>query len=716
MKVLAYCALLTAIPALAEVPAPITAVHILGQGQARQVQNITRDDLAAALPGASPLKTLEKLPGVSFQAADAFGSYEWSTRIGIRGFSQGQLGFTLDGVPLGNMSYGNNNGLHISRAITTENLRQVELSQGTGAVGTASSSNLGGTVQFFSADPAGQPGVSAVQAAGSHHTRRTMLRYESGDGWYASAVRQHAEKWKGSGPQDLRQFNAKYLKRSGPFGVRAFYNFAERAETDYQDLSLDMQRRLGWMWDNYAPDWERAVLAARGIFSGGVNNLDDGYFAARGLRRDHLAYASLGYAPGNGNWTGSATAYYHRNRGQGHWYTPYTPTSPNDPISIRTTEYAINRRGVLAEASRVAGRHTIRGGVWIERNVHDLARRYYAATGPEDTNRFLANPFLTAFNQRFDVDTAQFHLQDTMRFLDERLQLVAGVKHPSVTIDAASMNAVRAAGTLKSRKALLPQVGLVFDVNRELDLFASLAKNMRAFEPGVYGQFSQSQEAFDLGAARLRPETSVTADAGLRYQKSGVAASLGLYATGFRNRLLSVATCAGVVGCPNTVVNVGRVSARGVEAALHWTPQRHWSWFNSLTFNDARYRSDYLDQGRLVEVAGKRVVDSPRLMWHTEAAYDDKKRFARLTGKYTSARYYSYTNDGRVPSFAVWNLAGGYRWNTWQVQVQVANLFNKRHFATIGSNQFVASDPGGAFPTLLTGAPREVFVSIGFKL
>ena len=70
-----------------------STVVIFGQGQTRQVQNITRSDLAKALPGSSPLKTLEKLPGVSFQSADAFGAYEWSTRFSVRGFSQGQLGF-----------------------------------------------------------------------------------------------------------------------------------------------------------------------------------------------------------------------------------------------------------------------------------------------------------------------------------------------------------------------------------------------------------------------------------------------------------------------------------------------------------------------------------------------------------------------------------------------------------------------------------------------
>ena len=109
--------------------APMQVVEVTGSGQSRQVQNINRADLQQAVPGTSPLKTLEKLPGVSFQSADPFGSYEWSTRFSIRGFNQNQLGFTLDDIPLGDMSYGNNNGLHISRAISSENIGRVAVSR-----------------------------------------------------------------------------------------------------------------------------------------------------------------------------------------------------------------------------------------------------------------------------------------------------------------------------------------------------------------------------------------------------------------------------------------------------------------------------------------------------------------------------------------------------------------------------------------------------------
>ena len=121
----------------------LDTISVVGTGQTRQVQSLGKDDLAREAAGASPLKAVAKLPGVNFQSADPWGNYEWSAKLSIRGFSQQQLGFTLDGIPLGDMSYGNHNGLHVSRAIISENVGRVDVAQGSGALGTASSSNLG---------------------------------------------------------------------------------------------------------------------------------------------------------------------------------------------------------------------------------------------------------------------------------------------------------------------------------------------------------------------------------------------------------------------------------------------------------------------------------------------------------------------------------------------------------------------------------------------
>src|SRR5207253_1970531 len=110
-----------------------------------------------------------------------------------------------------------NNGLHISRAISPENIGQVDLSQGAGAVGTASSSNLGGTVQFISSDPADAFGANMAQTLGSHQNMRTFARIDTGllgtgTKAYFSVTRQRANKWKGEGPQRLDQFNSKVVQ------------------------------------------------------------------------------------------------------------------------------------------------------------------------------------------------------------------------------------------------------------------------------------------------------------------------------------------------------------------------------------------------------------------------------------------------------------------------------------------------------------------------
>jgi len=123
--------------------APADEIVVFGQGETRQVQEIKSEDIQILAPGTSPLKAIEKLPSVNFQSADPFGTYEWSSRVSIRGFNQNQLGYTLDGIPLGDSTKGNNNGMHIGRAITSENIGVTRVSQGAGSIGTQATNNLG---------------------------------------------------------------------------------------------------------------------------------------------------------------------------------------------------------------------------------------------------------------------------------------------------------------------------------------------------------------------------------------------------------------------------------------------------------------------------------------------------------------------------------------------------------------------------------------------
>ena len=235
--VVAVLAAANAVAAESATDTTLEEVLVFGHGQSRQVAEISAIEISKEAPGTSALKALSKLPGVSFQSADAYGSYEWSTRISVRGFNQQQLGFTLDGVPLGDMAYGNHNGLHVSRAISSENIGSAVLSQGAGSLEMASSSNLGGTLQFFSIDAADEFGVNVALTGGEYSTMRGFARIESGEmgdhgtKLYLSYTHQQADKYKGKGEQNQEMVNFKIVQPVGKGKFTAFYNHSNRQET-----------------------------------------------------------------------------------------------------------------------------------------------------------------------------------------------------------------------------------------------------------------------------------------------------------------------------------------------------------------------------------------------------------------------------------------------------------------------------------------------------
>ena len=126
---------------------------VTGHGSARAAAVVDPSELKRVAPGTSALKVIEKLPGVKVQGVDGFGMYEWANRITMRVFRTAQIGQTMGGIPLGDMSYGNFDGLGIGRAVDATNLASTAVTRGTGSLGTASGNNPGGVVQYSSADP-----------------------------------------------------------------------------------------------------------------------------------------------------------------------------------------------------------------------------------------------------------------------------------------------------------------------------------------------------------------------------------------------------------------------------------------------------------------------------------------------------------------------------------------------------------------------------------
>lgn len=723
-------------------------IVVYGRGEVRQVTQIRGDDIQRTTAGSSPFIALRKLPGVNFQSADPFGVYEWSTRITLRGFNQNQLGFTLDGVPLGDMSYGNTNGLHISRAIIADNIGQTRVSQGAGALGTASTSNLGGTIEFFSRDPQDELGIAGNITYGDSDTLRIYGTLDTGDlgGFkaYLSAAHIDAEKWKGSGTQRATQVNAKLVADfAETTRLTAFVNFSDRKENDYQDFSLEMLARLGYFWDNISDNWPLAVQIAfiganRGdtgvvvgpnsfgtTFPAPFRSVDDAYYDAAGLRRDWLASARIEQDLGEAVTLG-VQAYYHSNKGQGSWITPYRASPGGLPLSFRTTEYEIDRYGVLGDLVAELGAHKLRLNLWYENNDFEQARRFYtmgtSLTEPATSAlTYQSNPFFTQWNNAYNTKTFQFAVQDQWE-VSEAFSITAGFKGQSVKLEATPINPVPgplALGEIDVEDLFLPQLGVLYKLGGSSEIFASFTQNQRAFTAAATtGPFATSAAGFAAIRDRLRPETSDTFELGLRFGEGTLTGVIAGYLVNFSNRLLAIPQGPGIVGNAPLLSNVGDVRSIGAEIGLQWRPVRAFTLTASYAYNDNTYRDDVINQaGTVVQaIKGRTVVDSPESIANLELAYDDGTFYARGNANYTSQRFFTFSNDQSVDGRVLVDALIGVRLNSdnrlldgLALEVTATNLFDERYIGTIGSNGFGFR---GDNQTLLPGAPQQFFITL----
>lgn len=755
--------ILAATPAFAQDAAPVAdaaaaegEIVVFGRGETRQVQEIQAKDILTLTPGTNALKAIEKLPSVNFQSADPFGNYEWSQRVTIRSFNQNQLGFTFDGIPLGDMSYGNHNGLHITRAISSENIGSVRVSQGAGSLGTQSTGNLGGTVETFSADPAdylsgGSLGAQGNLTYGSNETWRAFGRLALGtrDGirGYVSYGYGSTDKYKGTGTQDQHMGNAKVVIPVGEATVDGWLSYSDRREQDYQDMSMGMIRRLGWDWDNTYPDYARAIdyasrlndvdkvsnsggspfpdgrfdysgapVAGGQVYPGNVTSADDAYYDAAGLRKDWLGAVGVSTPIGE-KASAKLKVYYHNNEGMGLWATPYTPSPNGVPMSVRTTEYQMDRIGAFGSVDFALGIQNFSVGAWYENNKFNQARRFYAfasRTEPGLSFRdYPKNPFATQWEFDFTTDTLQYYVQDKIDLGMVTINL--GWKGFKVDNEAESIvSSTFPEGKIKVEDWFQPHAGFAVELTPEMEVFGGFTQVTRAFASATTtGPFSTSQAGFDAIKDDLKPEASDTYELGLRYNTPRFNGVLGAYLVNFRNRLLAVQVGSPIQGLASALQNVGGVRSVGVEAAGTLKIGRAFSLYGSYSYTDATYRDDVLNSsdGTLVAaIKDKTVVDSPKHMARGELNYDDGQRFFRVGVNYMSRRYYSYTNDVSVPGRVLVDASVGYRFtDKIEVQLNATNLFDKRYVGTIGSGGFGNS---GDAQTLLVGAPQQFFATL----
>ena len=650
----------------------LSAVVITLSKTTRSAVSLDAIETQKLLPGMSPLKAIQTLPGVLFETADPWGNNEQNESLFVHGFNTQQLGYTMDGVPLGDQQYGNYNGLSVSRALTSENTAKVVLSSGAGALGVASTSNLGGAIETFSTDPAKTFGVDVRETLGSYNTNRTFLRLDSGEtllggSAFVSYLRQDAKAWDFAGHQQGDQINAKYVRDDAKGRLTLYADWQDKVEpnedaTAYGNGQSPGSNTYPYTTSTYFPATRpfiypnyQAGLAylTAGAPPAAVGNNFTNYFSAA-QRTDLLGYARYEYRPSETlTWTN--TAYYHYDYGRGIVAGPVNQAGlpglfatyyPGQNLvnvfggtgyEVRTTEYRINRYGLTSNVNWTLGDHQIEGGVWYEHNASAQHRAWYPfSAANNDLNPYSVPRGPAAFIQYYielKTDVVQLHLQDQWR-IRPNLLIQAGVKSSLQTagstvpinqqnLPTVAVPVVYPTGSITSNEWFLPQLGAVYDVNEHEQIFANVQKNLRQFIPygagsGFYGVSPWSlgsQAAFEAFKSSVNPETSWTYEVGARSRHAvnfgpltSFEGQVNYYHVNFSDRLLNIAAYNFINPGAAVIVNVGGVTTDGVDLAGTLNFGQHFHIYDAVSYSATTYDESYSTAAKVNGVLANVVI------------------------------------------------------------------------------------------------------------
>jgi hypothetical protein len=567
-------------PAAAADNASDTAGTIVVTAKAtRSASTISHAEIQKILPGASAFKAIETLPGVLYITADPWGNNEQNAQLFIHGFSISQLGYTMDGVPLGDQSYGNFNGLSPQRAIMSESIGSTTVATGAGELGIASTSNLGGAVQVVSRDPEAHMGAELNQTVGMYGTSRTYARIDSGEfaggnKFYIAADRQRSRAWDFNGIQGGWQANAKFVHEDTTGKLTAYFDWSDKTEpnedatTFYVNPTTAAQRNTPYtrpyMYPNFAAT--KGYVDAYGNTPASQGSNYNNYYSDA-HRADYLGYLKYDLNLGSKiKW--SNQVYYHHNNGEGvvagplgqsitvvdayltPGYTTATAQKSNANTSsylvaatggsgyvTRTTEYRIMREGAISTLNADLGAHHVEVGAWYQYNSSHAWRRWYAldASNPDSSTPYITptNPLFTQYAAEMRVSTLQLHAQDTWK-VTPTLTVEGGIKtsaqyangwfavQPKVgSLAGFAAGTTLPAGRINTENWFLPTIGAKWDATGHEQVYFNVQKNMRQYQ--AYGGggsadpwSTSSQAAFDYIKANGHPESSWTYEVGLR--------------------------------------------------------------------------------------------------------------------------------------------------------------------------------------------------------
>jgi iron complex outermembrane receptor protein len=695
----------------------------------------------------SALALIDNLPGVLVNEGDPFGSDEWSTSITIRGFqldlAAQQIGMTVDGIANGNSNYGG--GTKASRYIDTENLRGIEVSQGTSDIKSRSNEALGGTMDFTTIMPAFDEKFTVSTTLAEYNAKKVYLRYDTGQiaedtfAWFSISSQQNDDYMDGAVTNTRDHAEGKLISRVGEVDLTAYFSYDDAEEYTYQRVYGLAQYEQNPDWDGLNEDWT------------GVPYQDQVWREGWVTERENL----FGYLKADfklGEVDVSTNVYYHQNEGAGKWIPYYMADvtddgagNPNSELDSSTTAYGGASQGLIYFVDRAgnslspidgcassigfpyggggaaidpgcyeqgampvsSNRHThynkkryganadfiwnttiadmantVRGGFWYEDYQRDEYREWHKTIDAASGPRAENNPYWIQYDREFPVETLFYYLEDEIDAGFAKFRL--GAKKFNVEVQKQDQFTPANDLTVSSDSDFLLSAGFVAPLPLDgLEVFGGYAENFAAIKDAVL-------ERDDTDLSLVEPETADNIDLGLRYSSRDFKASVTYYTIKFDNRITFISNedVDGIdflESAAGGFVNDGGIESDGIEASIDYNVNENFGIYVSYTKNDSTYTD--------VDFRGNTVLGSAQDMAVLSFDYSKGDFYAGFSTKYVGKRYLDQANTQESDSYIVSDLYVGKTAyeiggaiDSIELSFTVNNVFDEKYLGSIAPN------------------------------
>ena len=717
-----------------------TGMGLMVQEDAPKARStITAAELEKQRPTGNAYQALELMPSVNSYNYDATGLFGGG--LTLRGFNSDQIGATINGVPV------NDSGsfaVYPQEYVDQENTCSEFVTQGSTDVDSPQVGASGGNFGITTCNPEDKQRVRLMQTFGQLNMYKTFVRYDTGkfgaDGRskaFVSISRARSDKWKGEGEAARNHVDAGYNYDWDRFNyVHATILFNEAKNNNFQSYSRADVAKYGYDWD-YAPTFVGHNSPQKGVvdIDPGTSTASPAYYKlANNPFRNAIASAIakfrlsenldlkvvpyFWYGFGNGGvqqkllWesAGRVGTVSHDSGflGSANSSTFNGAVDLNgdgdtlDQVIVANASVTKTQRpGLTTSLTYSVGNHTIVGGFWWERANH----RQSGPAVPVDnegnmSDVYLRDPQITrpdgslyqSRNWKTISTGYQAFIQDTITLMDDKLQFNLGLRTPHIKREFTNYLNEGAAVNYNINRTysdVLPQIGVRYRITNDDQLYASLAKNMKA--PGNFVYATTNGNVFwdkTTGVVTIKsdvkPEVSYSLDAGYRHQTSKWIGTVGIYGTDFRDRM---ATAYDPINLVSSTTNVGKVKNYGFELEAGNTPINGWSAYASYGYIHSEIKENMqVSATQSLPTAGNAFPLTPKQKMGLSLQYENGPFWGRLTAKATSSQQATLTNDEEVPGYTLFGFDGGWKFGDWgnmknaKLTFNVSNLTSKQYY------------------------------------